>query len=96
MKLPETMKIGEVVDLLDKALTLTGAEQKELVDALIAHGPYARANIGYLSGYFPAEKAARILALFETEHPVFGKDRKDEKSAFTLGVELGQARDLKR
>ena len=90
MKLKEPMTVGEVIDLVEKALTLEGAEQKELVEALLALGPHARENIGYLSGYFPREKADRILALFATEHPIFGKGHPTAEEAFAMGQAFGK------
>lgn len=90
MKLKEGLKIGEVIELVEKALTLTGEEQRELVQALLDLGPHARENIGYLSGYFPREKADRILELFGTEHPVFGKAHPSPEEAFRMGQEWGK------
>lgn len=90
MKLKDPMTVGEVINLVEKALTLEGAEQKELVDALLATGPHARTNIGYLSGYFSREKADRILALFAAEHPIFGKSPPTPEEAFATGQAFGK------
>ena len=81
----EGMKVSEVMDIIESALTATGDERKEIVEFLLASGPHARENIGYLSGYFPPEKAAAVLELFQTEHPIFGKVRPTPEEAFALG-----------
>lgn len=33
----------------------------------------ADVNIGYVAGYMSGKDAARVLSLFKTEHPIFGK-----------------------
>lgn len=93
MKLPETLTVGDVMNLMDKALTLEGAEQKELVEALLARGEHARENLGYLTGYFDRERAHKLLTLFDTEHPVFGRRDPSAEEAFQAGVALGKKAD---
>ena len=50
-----------------------------------------KSNIGYCSGYYDAADATRILELFDTCHPVFGKSRPTPKEAFEAGVRMGEA-----
>jgi hypothetical protein len=56
--------------LVDKQVTYILAE----VPAMTTMGAreVALQNIGYLTGYYSREEAARLLDLFETKHPIFG------------------------
>jgi hypothetical protein len=49
------------------------------------------ANIGYCTGYYDNATADRIMELFETEHPIFGKTHPSPEEAFRLGMALGEA-----
>lgn len=69
-------KVNEMVDLLD--YTEDEARRITLI------------NIGYYSGYYDHETADRIMDLFETEHPVFGRTHPTPQEAFRLGRELGE------
>lgn len=44
-------------------------------------------NIGYCSGYYSREESKRILELFDTVHPIFGKDCSSPEEAFKKGIE---------
>lgn len=62
----------------------TEAEQRFIV----------KGNIGYCSGYYSREEAARLLDLFECEHPYFGKIEdwpKSPEAALLLGFKAGEA-----
>ena len=47
-------------------------------------------NIGYVTGYFSNAEADRILDLFQTEHPVFGRTHPSPEEAYRLGVEFSK------
>jgi hypothetical protein len=47
-------------------------------------------NIGYCSGYCDNKLADRILDLFETEHPIFGKTHPSAEEALRIGIEYGK------
>lgn len=49
-----------------------------------------RSNLGYLTGYLNAEEATRLLDIFETEHPFFGKTRPTAEEAFKMGLAFGE------
>lgn len=80
----------------DKAREIVEAQVREMVDVLGYTEVEARRltliNIGYYSGYFDHETADRIMDLFETEHPVFGRTHPTPQEAFRLGRELGERR----
>ena len=48
-------------------------------------------NIGYLSGYVDEKNADRILELFQTEHPFFGRSHPSDCEAFAWGRRYAQA-----
>jgi hypothetical protein len=51
-------------------------------------------NIGYQTGYCSHQLADRIMDLFQTEHPIFGKTHPTAEEALRLGMEFGR-RSLK-
>jgi len=61
-------------DIIRIALSLTGEEQKKFVKEYEDSGEFALHNIGYIAGYYPAKTAQRILDIFRTEHPKFGRN----------------------
>jgi hypothetical protein len=51
-------------------------------------------NIGYVTGYLSHDQADRMMELFATEHPVWGRRHPTPEEAFELGLEYG-TRDRK-
>jgi len=49
------------------------------------------ANIGYFAGYGSAREMERVLALFNTTHPIFGCKAPSAEEAFNRGKKLGEA-----
>jgi hypothetical protein len=49
-------------------------------------------NIGYCTGYLDHAAADRVLELFETEHPIFGKTHPSAEDAFRMGQEYAAKR----
>lgn len=47
-------------------------------------------NIGYYAGYAPPEDAERVMSLFNTEHPIFGKTTPTTEEALLAGKRLGE------
>lgn len=45
-------------------------------------------NVGYCSVYFGPEEALRIMELFDTTHPVFGRLNPTPKEAFEAGQDM--------
>jgi len=48
-----------------------------------------RSNLGYFTGYYDQETAARVFKLFRCAHPLFGTARPDAMTAFKKGLEKG-------
>lgn len=74
-----------------------------LVERIIAEGcpadratEIARNNIGYMTGYHDRETAERVLRLYKTAHPVFGKKRPTARKAFALGQLYGASSKQKK
>lgn len=53
-----------------------------------------RFNLGYYSGYYSKEVAARVEALFRARHPIFGKVKNwpGPYEAFELGKDIATRR----
>lgn len=85
-------QIEKMDDVIATGLALKGEEQKEYVKAYCSMGPYARQNIGYVSGYYDSETRAEIQKVFETAHPIFGTSTPSGEEAFKLGQKLGEMR----
>jgi hypothetical protein len=52
-------------------------------------------NIGYVTGYFSSEQADKIMDLFETQHPIFGRQHPSAEEAYRMGHELGTRSRMK-
>jgi hypothetical protein len=44
-------------------------------------------NIGHVTGYLPDEQADNVMDLFETEHPVYGRQHPAAEEAYRMGQE---------
>jgi hypothetical protein len=49
-------------------------------------------NIGYVTGYLSHKAADHIMELFDTQHPVFGRQHPSAEEAFRMGQEYAQKR----
>jgi hypothetical protein len=47
-------------------------------------------QIGYVTGYCSHEQADKIMELFDTEHPVFGRQHPTPEDAFRMGQEYAE------
>lgn len=75
-------------EIIEYGLTLIGPDQDEFVEAVAKIGPYALQNIGYMSGYYDTKTADRIMEVFKTSHPIFGRRHPDPAEAFEKGYEM--------
>jgi hypothetical protein len=74
--------IGKAIDRIVQNGTREDA--KRFIEAYEAVNPNARANVGYLSGYYGAE-AMKILDWFDCSHPMFGQIIPTTGAAFKAG-----------
>jgi hypothetical protein len=49
-----------------------------------------RGNIGYYCGYYSREDAERVMDLFGTQHPIFGRTWPTPQEAFEMGREFAE------
>lgn len=84
----------------ERARQLVDLQVAEMIDVLGYDEAEARrvtlVNIGYYCGYLSNETADKVMDLFETEHPVFGRTHPTPEEAFRLGRELGERMKLKK
>jgi hypothetical protein len=88
-------RVENVREIIEIGLALVDEKEKaEFVGKVSELGRVALDNIGYCSGYYNIDTAKKILKLFKTHHPIFGKEWPDKpimpEEAFRLGMELGK------
>jgi len=93
MSLQEIMQ--RVADGMTKeeANTLLTAQVKEIVALGRSQEEATRLvleNIGYYAGYYSHEIADRAYDLFDTEHPIWGREHPSPEEIFRLGLEHGR------
>ncbi len=91
------MTYGDMMNMVTGARTREEAKKvfDSLVDDLVTRHKktkqearaITKSNIGYCSGYYDEKTASRVLNLFDTEHPIFGKYYPSPKEAFEKGLE---------
>ncbi len=62
-------------------------EERRSRDAIVN---IIKSNIGYWTGYYDGETAARVQGLFGAVHPIFGATRPTQEEALKKGMELGR------
>jgi hypothetical protein len=72
-----------IADEVAERVHITGGTTKHARAVLLE-------NVGYCSGYCTHEQADRIMELYETEHPVFGKKHPSPEEALELGIQHGK------
>ena len=81
---------ADAVDYLERCIehTMAWGADREAAEKI------ELANIGYWTGYYGGETAARVQRLFGAEHPIFGATQPSPEEAFKMGMDFGAA--LKR
>jgi hypothetical protein len=94
MSIPEMIKAGLAAGTKEAAAAIVAERVGEMMLELGYKPDKARdivlQNIGYYTGYFDNDKADRVMELFETEHPIFGKTHPSPEEAFRLGKAFGE------
>jgi hypothetical protein len=76
----EAQRVFEMyVDSIRALADMTDLEAREI----------AMGNIGYASGYYGRKTCERILKLFDTSHPFFGRRYPTPEEAFEIGKGVG-------
>jgi hypothetical protein len=53
-------------------------------------------SIGYVTGYLSHEQADHVMELFDTEHPVFGRQHPTAEEAYRMGQEYANRKKGER
>ena len=78
-------------DLMDGVKRCDNREEaQEFMRLYEQESPHARANIGYMAGYFSSEEADQIYDWFGVSHPIFGTSHPSMEDAFRIGRRLGE------
>jgi hypothetical protein len=82
------------INTKEQAAQLISEEAAELAKMMNATETETRAvillNIGYATGYYDHATADRIMDLFDTEHPYFGRRHPSQEEILQMGIELGK------
>jgi len=82
----------------EEADALLAAQVKEIVALGDSEEEATRlvlSNIGYFAGYYPVEVADKAYDLFNTQHPIWGREHPTPEKIFQMGLEYGR-RSLER
>jgi hypothetical protein len=94
MSIPAIIKAGLAAGTKKAAADLVTQQVGEMMLVLGYTPGDARerilTNIGYYTGYLDHAVADKVLELFDTEHPIFGKTHPTAEEAFRMGQEAGE------
>lgn len=91
--------MGQVMDVVESCETEEEAQRvvEMYVDSVVQDNPemshmeaqgLVMENIGYASGYYGRKTCERILKLFDTSHPFFGRKYPTPEEAFEMGKKV--------
>lgn len=67
----------------------TKEEARKFIKEYVVHTHHARANIGYLAGYYSREKQLEIFDWFDVVHPIFGTEQMAPEDLMKMGMAIG-------
>lgn len=77
-----------------QARALVDENVRQMVEILHYSQAEARSfqlrSIGYYTGYLDHASADRIMELFDTEHPIFGREHPTPEEALKKGIAFGE------
>jgi hypothetical protein len=89
LSIPSMIKSGLIAGTKEAAAAIVTERVGEMMLELGYEPEKARdiilSNIGYYTGYLDNATADRVMELFDTEHPVFGKTHPTPEEAFRMG-----------
>ena len=93
--LEEIMNLARAKDFTKAdAEAIVKAQVEEMATVLHYDPDEARkivlSNIGYYCGYYPAELADKVYEMFDTEHPILGKNHPPAEEILRIGMEWGR------
>lgn len=93
--------ISDILNLVTDEFITTKAQAAQIIEEeitariAVAHVTEEEArevllhNIGYATGYMTAKQGDRVMRLFNTQHPVWGRAHPTAEEALRLGIEYG-------
>jgi hypothetical protein len=94
------LAVDGVITTKEQAAALVAHEAAEISATCKIGVDEAKARlleqIGYVTGYFSHKQADRIMELFDTQHPIFGRQHPSAEDAFRMGQEYAQKRNAKK
>ena len=94
MNIPEIIKAGLAAGTKEAAAALITERVGEMMLALGYTHEEARkivlTNVGYYTGYMDNDTADKVMELFDTEHPYFGRKHYTPQEILKMGIEAGQ------
>lgn len=94
MSIPEIIKAGLAAGTKDAAAAIVTERVGEMMLELGYKPEDARktllSNIGYYTGYLDHETADKVMELFDTEHPYFGRKHYTPEEILKMGYEIGR------
>lgn len=64
-------------------------EARVFIRQYVLEDYHARANIGYLAGYYNREDQERIFDWFDVVHPIYGTEQLDSSMMMKIGMAHG-------
>jgi len=88
----EGKKLKSIKQVMEAMEKLQSKEEAQLFLAAAreANPQNADSNVGYLTGYMPAERMDQLLEWFGVKHPVFGAKSVGPAEALRMGIEMGE------
>jgi hypothetical protein len=94
MSIPGMIRLALIKGTKEDAKKIVDQQVEEMVSVLEYEPEKARVivlrNIGYYTGYLDHETADRVMELFDTEHPYFGRKHPSPEEILKMGMELGR------
>jgi hypothetical protein len=97
--------ISEILNLVVDGVVTTKAQAEQIIEEEItARIAVARVteeearsvlleNIGYATGYMTDKTGDKVMRLFNTQHPIWGRTHPTAEEALRLGIEYGTQGD---
>lgn len=85
MKIKDKEDAKQYFEKYVKYLDDASKEEGNTIDAKAI----AKSNLGYFAGYYDPETYKRVMNLFDTVHPFFGKEWPTVENALSIGIMKG-------
>ena len=86
----EIVSIGDLMAVVEQCPTKDAA--RAFMREYVLENETARADVGYIAGYYDNQKKHQIFDWFDCVHPIFGTEDRDSETIFKIGLEMGRRR----